>query len=136
MPNMFPVLAQPATTAQAVKPVNKLQAKEDKWGKYTDEVVGQIAQLEAQGWVVVYTDGSAKTVRGWERAGYGAYYAAKSSRNFVAPVPETEQSVSQGELRGVLHALLLRQGSVLVVLDSEYVFKGITEWSAKWRRHD
>ena len=24
---------------------------------------------------------------------------------------------------------------MVVVLDSDYVFKGITEWSSKWRRH-
>ena len=42
-----------------------------------------------------------------------------------------------GELRGVLHALLGRRSGecVVVVLDSEYVSKGITEWSTKWRRH-
>ena len=53
-------------------------------------------------------------------------------------VPATErQSVSTGELRGVLHALQRRRAGekMAVVLDSEYVYKGITEWSPKWHRH-
>ena len=38
----------------------------------------------------------------------------------------------------MLHALLHRRPGerLLVVLDSEYVFNGITEWSVKWRRHE
>ena len=54
------------------------------------------------------------------------------------PVPVTErQSVSSGELRRVLHALQRRQAAekMVVVLDSEHVYKGITEWSPKWHRH-
>ena len=58
-------------------------------------MVGHIAQLEAQGWVVAYTDGLAKTVRVWAQAGYGVCYAEKPPRNLAVPVPETEgQSVS------------------------------------------
>ena len=36
-----------------------------------------------------------------------------------------------------LHALLNRRVGerLLVVMDSEYIFKGITDWSVKWRRH-
>ena len=136
---MFPVPAQTASTAHAAKPVNKQQAKEEKWGGYRDAHVQEIARMELQGWVVAYADGSAKTVQGWAPAGYGVYYAASSTRNFAASVPESErQSVSRGEPRGVLHALLHRRSGerLLVVLDSEYVFRGITKWSVKWRRHD
>ena len=45
--------------------------------------------------------------------------------------------MSRVELRGVLHALRNRGvgGRLVTVLDSEYVFKGITEWSVKWERH-
>ena len=36
-------------------------------------------------------------------------------------------------LQALLHR---RQGErPLVVMDSEYIFKGITQWSAKWWRH-
>ena len=48
------------------------------------------------------------------------------------------QSVSRAELRGALHALLERRGGggrLVIVLDSEDVYKGIAQWSVKWARH-
>ena len=77
-------------------------------------------------------------VREWMQAGYGVFYGDGSDRNFAACVPVVErQSVGRGELRGVLHALLQRKPGerLVVVLDSLYVYKGIMEWSPKWRRH-
>ena len=90
------------------------------------------------GWTVAYTDGSAKTVCGWAQAGFGVWFHRGSPRNHSAHVPISErQSVSRGELRGVLHAVLARRPGerLAVVMDSEYVFKEIMEWSPKWRRH-
>ena len=72
------------------------------------------------------------------QGGYGVWFVDNSPRNRVAHIPESErQSVSRGELRGVLHAILQRKPGerMVVVIDSEYVFKGIMEWSPKWRRH-
>ena len=66
------------------------------------------------------------------------FFEDASPRNYSAPVPPHErQSVSRAELMGVLQALQLRRpgGRMVVVLDSEYVYKGITDWSPKWRRH-
>ena len=63
---------------------------------------------------------------------------ARSDRNFAAHVPVTErQSVSHGELRGVLHALLHSKPGerLVVVLDLLYVYRGIVHWLPKWRRH-
>ena len=83
-----------------------------------------------EGWKLVYTDGSTKQVKGWWRAGYGAWFGEGDDRNVGLPVPAKErQSVSQRELRGVLYALEQRRASekMVVVLDSEYVYKGITE---------
>ena len=57
--------------------------------------------LVSQGRVEVYTDWSAMQAR------YGVFYGKMSERNFAALVPVLErQSVSLGELRGLLHALL------------------------------
>ena len=90
------------------------------------------------GWTAAYTDGSSKTVRGWAQAGFGVWFHRESPRNHSAHVPTNErQSVSKGELRGVLHVILARRSGerLAVDMDSEYVFKGIMEWSPKWRRH-
>ena len=98
----------------------------------------ELERMEQGGWVVVYTDGSAKRVRGWMQAGYGVWFGPHHNRNFSAHVPAHErQSISRGELRGVLHAMLSRAVGerMVIVLDSEYVFKGITIWTEKWKRH-
>ena len=87
---------------------------------------------------MAYADSSAKQVGGWWQAGYGVYFAQGSPRDFMAPVPLHErQSLSQGELWGMLHALEIRQPQerLVIVLDSEYGYKGIMEWSPKWKRH-
>ena len=66
------------------------------------------------------------------------WFGANSSRNFRAHVPAHErQSISRGELRGVLHAMLSRATGerMVVVVDSKYVFKAITVWTEKWKRH-
>ena len=112
--------------------------KEAKWGAYKTKVVVELENLSGEGWTVVYTDGSAKVVRGWAQAGFGAWYGPNSLRNVCDFVPLGEkQSVSRAEIRGVLHAVRNRRWEerMVVVLDSEYVFKGITQWSSKWQRH-
>ena len=38
--------------------------KEHKWGQYRDAVVEKLAVLEREGWRLLFTDGSAKQVRG------------------------------------------------------------------------
>ena len=65
-------------------------------------------------------------------------FGEESERNFSSPVPTDErQSISRAELQGVLQALRTRRGTerLVVILDSEYVYKGVTEWSIKWARH-
>ena len=107
-------------------------------GAYMRQLLHELEELSEQGYLIVYTDGSAKRARGWMQAGYGVWYGEGHSNNHAAHVPAHErQSVSRGELKGVLHAMLTRGPGerMVVVLDSEYVFKGITQWSDKWRRH-
>ena len=118
--------------------MDKQQVKEAKWGAYKTKMVAELESLAGQGWTVVYTDGSAKVVRGWAQGGFGAWYGPGSLRNSSDFVPLGEkQSVSRAEMRGVLHAVRSRRWEerMVVVLDSEYVFKGITQWSSKWQRH-
>ena len=58
----------------------------------------------------------------------GVYYGKHSPQNFLAVPVHERQSVSRGELRGVLHALLSEKFG-LRSLDSRHVFKGILERS-------
>ena len=138
MPGIFKGPAHKPTTARPPRASDTLALKEAKWVKYKNGKVQQLAALEQRGWTVAYTDGSAKTVRGWAQAGFGVWFHRGSPRNHSAHVLISEQqSVSRGELRGVLHAVLARRPGerLAVVMDSEYVFKGIMEWSPKRRRH-
>ena len=48
--------------------------KEQKWGKYRDEVMTRIGVLEGEGWATVYTDGLAKQVGVWWQTGYGVCF--------------------------------------------------------------
>ena len=74
-------------------------------------MVEKLAVLEREGWQLVYTDGSAKQVRGWWQAGYGVWFGEGGDSNVEALEPTHErQSVSRGELRGVLYALEWRRG--------------------------
>ena len=128
----------PTTAKQPSARPDPLKLKEEKWGDHKKSLLAELEKMSGEGWVVVYTDGSAKRVRGWMQAGYGVWFGHHHSRNFRAHVPAHErQSISRGELRGVLHAMLSRaEGErMVVVVDSEYIFKAITVWTEKWKRH-
>ena len=128
----------PTTARKPATQPGTLQKKELKWGEHKKTLLLELERMGQEGWVVVYTDGSAKRVRGSMQAGYGVWYGPRNTRNFSAHVPAHEcQSISRGELRGVLHAMLSRAVGerMVIVLDSEYVFKGITIWTEKWKRH-
>ena len=134
---MFVVRRAPAPVyAKPRVQITALHDKEKKRGAYRDQVLKRIEAMEREGWTATYTDGSAKQVSGWWQAGYGVFFAEQSIRNYGAPVPPEEQH-SVLELRGVLHALRTRRPDerMVIVLGSEYVFKGIMDWSPKWRRH-
>ena len=138
MPAIFKCHPKAPTNAKPPEQVDKIALKEAKWGQYRDAVVQRLCSLEEDGWTLVYTDSSSKTVQGWMQGGYGVWFAANSPRNHAAHIPESERkSVSRGELRGGLHAILHRRLGeyMVVVMDSEYVFKGIMEWSPKWQQH-
>ena len=96
-------------------------------------MVRRLAGLELEGQTLVCTNGSTERVKGWWQAGYSAWFGDMLAPNFGIVVPLAErQSVSTGELRGVLYPAIER---IVVVLDSEYVHKGITVWSEKWWRN-
>ena len=114
------------------------EAKEKKRGEYRGKLEGHLSVMQKEGWTVVFTDGSAKQVGGWWKVGFGVFFEETLQRNYSAPVrPHKRQSVSRTDLRGILEALQLRQPDerMVIVLDSEYVYKGIMDCSPKWRRH-
>ena len=136
---MFHRAPRAPTTAKlpSARP-HPLKLKEEKWGSHKQSLLAELEKMSGEGWVVVYTDGSAKRVRGWMQAGYGVWFGDNNSRNFRAHVPAHErQSISRGELRGLLHAMLSRAAGerMVVVVDSEDVFKAITVWTERWKRH-
>ena len=91
--------------------MDKQQMKEAKWGAYKTKLVAELESLSREDWTVVYTDGSAKVVRGWAQAGYGAWYGPGSQRNKSDFVPLGEkQSVSRA---GGAHDCSVRFGVCL-----------------------
>ena len=50
---------------------------------------------------------------------------------------DEDQTNNRGELRAVHYALLRQPAGKPLhrVVDSEWVYKGVTEWGAVWRRH-
>ena len=77
------------------------ELKEEKWGSHKQSLLAELERMSGEGWVVVYTDGLAKRVRGWMQAGYGVWFGDNSSRNFRAHVPAHErQSISRGGVAG------------------------------------
>ena len=77
--------------------------KEQRWGKYRDGVVKRLEVLADKQWTLVYTDGSAKQVRGWWQAGIGAWFGGSHERNVGLPLLEAETECQQGgAVRGVV----------------------------------
>ena len=73
----------------------------------------------------------------WQRY-FGGRYGRRSPRNFSNHIPlGARQSKTRAELWVGLKALRLKQPAELlsVVMDAEVVYKGVTEWMYKWRRH-
>ena len=132
---MFARGPKPPTTAYKLPVVDK----QAKWGVHTKQLMRELDEFAAQGWTVAYTNGSSKRFCDRMQAGYGLWHGANSQRNYHNHVSAHErQNVSRAELWGVvLHALLQRQPleRMVVVLDSEYVYKGAMEWLVKWRGH-
>ena len=90
------------------------------------------------GWDVVFTDGSSKIAYQQLTGGYGVWYGEADARNrsFVLSKDE-DQTNNRGELRAA-HYVLSRQpaGKPLhMIVDSEWVYKGVTELGEVWQRH-
>lgn len=87
----------------------------------------------------IYADGGCRNnKRGIENIGAWAYRIEMedSVTEYSEPVKNTTNN--QMELMAVIKALssLDVGSSVTVLVDSQYVYKGITEWSMRWKRNN
>ena len=91
--------------------------------------VGGVFTTLAEGWDVVYVDGSKSGTEGVEHAGYVVWFLDGAFRNVTRSVPmhgRTEGSTLQHKQPGVpLH----------IITDSQLVFLGLTRKCEKWQRH-
>jgi len=109
--------------------------KKERYKEQVSAARNSILEKQHTGWPVVFTDGSAKQVRGYWQAGLGFFYGAGDTRNVSEHVPLGErQTVSRAELRGVLRALTDKPPCkpLHIVLDFEYIYKGLVEWAERW----
>ena len=87
----------------------------------------------------MFTDGSSKTVWGWEQAGFGGFYGEGGERNFACPLdPQELQTNGRAEVRAVLFAMRQCSGAnpMAIVTDSEVYFNGLTKHILLWERRD
>ena len=82
------------------------------------------------GFSPIWTDGSAENSKQGPIAGYGVHALAWEARDFV-PIFE-QQTNNRAELYAVLRAILLAEGRVVIVMDSQYVYKGLTGRMHQW----
>ena len=90
----------PTTAAKPAAQVDPIKAKEVKWGAHQDVLLQELADMAAGGGVIVYTDGSAKRVRGWIQAGFGVWFGDAHPRNFHRMFQHTNGKASVGETCG------------------------------------
>ena len=108
---MFQRGPKPPTTACQPLVVNSTW-KEAKWGEYKKRLLQELGELANWGWTVAHTDGLAKQVCGWTQAGHGVWHGERWEKDYHNHVSAHErQSISRGELRGILQALMQRQPS-------------------------
>ena len=124
------VLTLPTTVAKPAPKVDPVQKKEQKWGAYRHELLGELLELQSGGWTGVFLDGSAKRVPGWMPAGYGVLYGEGDLRIFAPTFCRTKvKAPARVSSRGGGGGGLQHEAAqMVVVLDSEYVYNGIIEW--------
>eukprot|EP00660_Eupelagonema_oceanica_P008312 gene8312-15996_t len=120
---------------------------------YAGEVAARRAELGAKrlhdlwpdgeawvgGKVVVYTDGAAlqQQYPQLRRAGCGAFWGPRHPRNLAEPLPReghTGNTSKVGELTAVLRVLEREPRPAQVRTNSRYVWEGVHEHMAEWRR--
>ena len=112
--------------------------KKEKWASVLPGLLQRIDAKAQQGWDVAFVDGSKQETGGVHHAGYGVWFGDNDARNEELPLLNTErQSITRAELRAALRAVYHKCPGrpLLVVTDSELVYKGLTGKCNKWSRH-
>ena len=95
-----------------------------------------IADLEATGWAIAYTDGSAEhhTRVGWV-AGYGCVMLGEWEESWYVPCSLAQMN-NRANVLAIIHTLEQMQGqirNVVVATDSQYAYDGLTGSAYRWR---
>ena len=114
----------------------KKQKTQDRKQQPAVEAKRISAELEGEGWVLAFTDGSAKQHLkvGWV-AGYGCVVMGVWEAKGFLP-PSTGQTNNRVELLAVITVLehfLHQQVRLAVVMDSQYVYDGLRGSAFRWR---
>ena len=86
-----------------------------------------------------YTDGSSKIMFGHIRlGGFGVYYGEGDIRNVSQTLGGASQTNNRAELMAVIFAVAQQPADrgLHIITDSEWVYKGITQWVRVWARND
>ena len=130
-------MSPPPTKAQV-----KAQKRRDNKEERLRRQLPLINWCLQQGYTAIYTDGSSKyyDVIGWV-GGFGVFLHTERPLSYSHPVhAECRQTNNGSELYAVYSVLtdvipILELDKIVIITDSEYVFKGVLGGAAKWRRH-
>ncbi|KAH8372665.1 hypothetical protein KR009_002384 [Drosophila setifemur] len=97
-------------------------------------------EIDADGFVIVYTDGSClNNGRPGACAGYGVYFGTDHKLNAAKPV-QGRVTNNVGEIQAAIHAIKTAQDlgiqKLCICTDSQFLINSITLWVAGWKRRD
>ena len=140
-PRALIFLSPPPTKAQ-VKAQVKAQKRKDNKEQHLQRQLPLINWFLQQGYAPIYIDGCSKhyDVMGWV-GDFGVFVHTERPLSYSHPVPaECRQTNNGSELYALYYVLndvipILGLDKILIITDSEYLFKGVLGGAAKWRRH-
>eukprot|EP00661_Eupelagonemidae_sp_cell13_P001817 gene1817-biopygen16871 len=102
------------------------------YGYLTDKFQHVTEETDADGRIKVWTDGSAKTLKGKQKAGAGIFYGNNNALNRGVQVTG-RQTNQRAELTAAIHVLEQDNRPLCIITDSNYVHGGTSAWRHNWR---